>query len=919
MDGSNGAPATPSHALLPALSPSSTTPPVPHFRPPQPPGPAPMSHAPLSHTYQDPSASHVPHAHPGAHHPLPPHHSHGHQHHPQPQPYGQYAPAPARTPTHPSHGTHAHHVTPQHQHQHGQAGVFNSVMGAVGQVPQDDAGAGGGVKVYASAYSQIPVYEAMIRNISVMRRMADGWVNATQILKVAGISKSIRTKILEKQVQTQHHEKVQGGYGKYQGTWIPLERGRELAEQYGVGAFVAPIFDFDPPPSGLPALPLRTGTPSAQKTPAPSGPGRIIPPFTHTALGAPPPQPQFIPSGTQQPQAPPDMMQQGMMYPPQHAHMYYPPPGPYREHGGLDMAPTLSSASVGGSTHGLAPAASINGHGLPPPADVYLDAYGQPQYHAQAYELEPAAKRIKTDSEGELVSEATPTGDEDALEAEADDDNDDDDLRASSPLPTSFRLASKPYRPKPSAASTKRRAQWIALFGKDGEADVRGAFGLGPDDVPDWDVDAVIDELGNTPLHWACAMAKTDLVAQLVVLGADVHRGNYRGETPLVRSVLARNQAEAGTFPDLLDRFLGHTVRTLDHSHQTVLHHAAYMAGLAGRAAAARTYVASVLEWVAKEQQALEAGLVRDAGLPPHEGEAHVNAGLNLKRLVDVQDVHGDTALNVAARVGSKPLVKLLLDAGADKAKANKLDLKPVDFGVEVEALAVSERESAVSNLKSEVRKPEKRSADVLRNISALFDDLNKTFDGEMEKHVEELNAIEKEVRAATRRLAEQRQAVARAQARVAVLDRLGQRADNIQRALSAEHDFTGRAPLPGEPAVPPDFAPLDADIDVDVGPGAAASGDIAVDGDLKRLQRLRRWEQRVARVLEDKVRAMEGESAGKAVMYRKVVALCAKVPVENVDGMLDGLTAAVESDGQSLDLSRIASLMSRVREVQSA
>lgn len=53
--------------------------------------------------------------------------------------------------------------------------------------------------------------------------------------------------------------------------------------------------------------------------------------------------------------------------------------------------------------------------------------------------------------------------------------------------------------------------------------------------------------------------------------------------------------------------------------------------------------------------------------------------------MVDVQDVHGDTALNVAARVGNKRLVGLLVDAGADKARANKLGLKPADFGVETD------------------------------------------------------------------------------------------------------------------------------------------------------------------------------------------------------------------------------------------
>lgn len=52
-----------------------------------------------------------------------------------------------------------------------------------------------------------------------MRRRNDSYVNATQILKVAGVDKGRRTKILEKEVLPGKHEIVQGGYGKYQGTW----------------------------------------------------------------------------------------------------------------------------------------------------------------------------------------------------------------------------------------------------------------------------------------------------------------------------------------------------------------------------------------------------------------------------------------------------------------------------------------------------------------------------------------------------------------------------------------------------------------------------------------------------------------------------------------------------------------------------
>ncbi len=76
--------------------------------------------------------------------------------------------------------------------------------------------------VYGAIYSGVGVYEMSCRQVAVMRRRYDKYLNATQILKVAGVDKGRRTKILEKEVQTGQHEKVQGGYGKYQGTWYVL-------------------------------------------------------------------------------------------------------------------------------------------------------------------------------------------------------------------------------------------------------------------------------------------------------------------------------------------------------------------------------------------------------------------------------------------------------------------------------------------------------------------------------------------------------------------------------------------------------------------------------------------------------------------------------------------------------------------------
>lgn len=93
---------------------------------------------------------------------------------------------------------------------------------------------------------QIPVYEFLFGpdlKDSVMRRRHDDWINATHILKAAGFDKVTgnlgtflpllphadplvrpqpsRTRILEREVQKDEHEKIQGGYGKYQG---PLHR-----------------------------------------------------------------------------------------------------------------------------------------------------------------------------------------------------------------------------------------------------------------------------------------------------------------------------------------------------------------------------------------------------------------------------------------------------------------------------------------------------------------------------------------------------------------------------------------------------------------------------------------------------------------------------------------------------------------------
>lgn len=100
-------------------------------------------------------------------------------------------------------------------------------------------------QIYSATYSNVPVFEFVTSEGPIMRRKLDSWINATHILKIAKFPKAKRTRILEKDVQTGIHEKVQGGYGKYQGTYVPLNLGEKIARNFDVYDMLSPIFEFN--------------------------------------------------------------------------------------------------------------------------------------------------------------------------------------------------------------------------------------------------------------------------------------------------------------------------------------------------------------------------------------------------------------------------------------------------------------------------------------------------------------------------------------------------------------------------------------------------------------------------------------------------------------------------------------------------
>ncbi|KAL1943067.1 hypothetical protein VTO73DRAFT_4738 [Trametes versicolor] len=776
------------------------------------------------------------------------------------------------------------------------------------------------VKIYNAVYSSVQVYECMVRGIAVMRRRADSYVNATQILKVAGVDKGRRTKILEKEILPGKHEIVQGGYGKYQGTWIPLERGRDIALQYGVAPLLAPLFDFVPnanpmgtlpaslagvpglaPPPIMPGSALRllnqgraqglftpstsTGYPAGFPSLGPISP--TPPPLSHSlkrshsqldyeyhSMGSVPASQTAPPTLA----ASPDIQMLDRSRPASTAPQTDGGPSPSKR---ARTEPPILPDGIGRVSPDLS---TVQPHAsMPPPATTGVQHPSPPNVTSNGFSRPSSSQAIAPNGK---ASESKP----------------------GSPQ-YSIRFASKPSisrttDPNAPARDARRASIVQAICTRDDPQPVLDLIREIPPDNPALasDIDLVLDEQGHTALHLAASTARHTTVTALIAAGADVHRGNYSGETPLMRACLATHCFDTQSFHTLVAS-LNASIRTLDTARRSVFHHIAATAGVKGRATAARYYLDQINLWIVNNEKA------------------------DFHSITDIQDEHGDTALNIAARVGNRGLVRALLDAGANRLLANKLGLRPGDFGVETEELTRSE--DILSSLRSGPSVPLQKSQDVIADISSMIQGLGSEFSAEVKTKQDQLDVTQAHLRAATRELSEQRKQIQQWQGRCGELDQTTQRIRNLEKALADEDNFdwTGRTELDGSDAGPssgPAFQARGSDSAL-TGVGGAADVPAHLDVDptiplgdsvanLIKMRRLKMWYTRVEQLMEARLRSLEGASAQKEYECKKIVALCTGVPLDKVDELLENLVVAMESESQVIDISRVSGFMQKVR-----
>ena len=523
-----------------------------------------------------------------------------------------------------------------------------------------------------------------INGLAVMRRRADSWLNATQILKLAGIDKGKRTKVLEKEILSGEHEKVQGGYGKYQGTWISYNRGVDFARGYGVEEQLRPLLEYDMGQDGVSlAGSGNMATPTKEQAMAAQRKRNMMNGGADNRAPAQSPNGTFFKNLSKSAVNAVSAMSKAR----------FDSPGPRPASGGRpvkavrrpsqQMMASQDSAYAGSSQQSMQSLHSENslGNSQLDPALRALDAPfydGENNINGEG----PPRKRLKASFGQESIAydsncvydtsmrDISPPNGSFANQQETSQSNRDFAIVGLTPLK------------QPSDGRTLEKQQMLSsLFFDSTQTDFSDHPALLR--LSGEDLDIPVDQTAHTALHWAATLARTSLLRALINKGANIYRLNGGGETALIRAALTTNNLDQGSFPELLE-LLGPTIEIRDGRGRTVLHHIAVSSAVKGpkRSSACRYYLESLLEYVVRSGSATNS---QPTSFHDHSAATTpkpIGLARFMSEIVNATDMSGDTALNLAARIGNKSIIQQLLEVGANPTIANRGGLRPVDFGV---------------------------------------------------------------------------------------------------------------------------------------------------------------------------------------------------------------------------------------------
>lgn len=515
-----------------------------------------------------------------------------------------------------------------------------------------------------------------VNGVAVMRRRSDSWLNATQILKVAGVDKGKRTKVLEKEILTGDHEKVQGGYGKYQGTWINYGRGREFCRQYGVEDLLKPLLDYDmnADGSGVPGQGIDTPTKEQAmaanrkrfynatmdgRTPSQGASGTFFQNISSTASNAIAAMNKVARMNSPAPPRPGSSQQSQQ-----------------RRMGSRPSQPPMASQDSFRSTQSMVSERSFGDQAASFQA-------GNLSFAADPGDLqEPPRKRMRSSQEESfsqpngnmeiIMRDSTPTEPNESFVFQPTQHVTTADGEAPTALP--------PLPPPPDKVGEDKQAILTDLFADQSRTDFSNHPAILH--LSGADLDMPIDNAANTALHWAATLARVSLMRLLVSKGANMFRGNAAGQTPLMSAVLVNNSLDHSCFPETLE-ILAPLIELRDVQGRTILHHIAVTCAIKGRAASSKYYLEALLEFLVRSSSNSNS---QNASFEGGTNSSGITKPIGLMRfmseMVNARDKGGNTALNLAARIGNRSIIQQLLEVQADVTIPNYKGMRPIEFGV---------------------------------------------------------------------------------------------------------------------------------------------------------------------------------------------------------------------------------------------
>ncbi|KUI61590.1 Start control protein cdc10 [Cytospora mali] len=755
-------------------------------------------------------------------------------------------------------------------------------------------------QIYSSVYSGVEVYEMEVNGVAVMRRRDDSCLNATQILKVAGLDKGKRTKILEKEIQTGEHEKVQGGYGKYQGTWISFDRGVQVCRQYGVEDVLRPLLTYDMGEDG--ALPGRgdINTPTKEQAMAAqrkrlysqpmnnrsnSVSGTFFKNISSTASNAvaaiskarlDSPGPRARSGLSRAPSFNRQASMQSMDDFPGNSQQSY-----TSEHG--------RNADSAYSTQRTTQQVGIDG--IEPPrkrlrvAVTPADSFGPPRSQSMYMNAENFPGSPTEPNESFIYSQR-------GIDLHAPEDHD-----GISPLP--------PLPHDESIDAEVNRKTLLSFFTEPAEPNAFEELrSLTPREL-----DMPIDSQQHTALHWAATLSRMNIVQALIKHGANPFRVNSEGQTALMRAVIVTNSHDNFSFPELLD-LLGHTLEVADNKGRTVLHHIVVTSAIERRHATSKYYLDCLLEWVVRQGSAPSSqdhGVNGNVSSPGNQPK--IGLGRFMTEVVNAQDKVGDTALNLAARISNRSIISQLLEVHADPSIPNRVGLRPVDFGIGEVPEGHQKVEDAEKTDAIATQRSQESSDDIMASMKDLLGETAAIAQEELSKKQETLEELQTALRANSSKLAETRRNVEAVKEKLRQQQINRQQVANLSRELERLQYSMGHIDNVQASAQSNSAAAWEDELETAIKLGKPASA--LPDATLLRA-RLKATTE-VVSSMKDKVAALQGSSRDIELKYRRLVSLAANCPEEHVDDLLQSLVRAVQSEKGELEIGRVRKFLGGV------